>query len=209
MIRCIVYLLWIFKMFHGLTNNPVYIDIHIYACSSSLCLLLWGFAFMQLSPASCCFVPYWCKYSPQSQVQKYLSYIKHSHQHSIIISYLLLGYRFRWHNHHHQLFLQQIRMFLIIYWGAGIAPYTDGLWAGRSEFDSRKRQEISLYSTASSPALHPTQPPVQWVPGALSLGLNWPGSEADQHTYMYCRGQGWWSCNFTPLYVFMAWWLIN
>ena len=28
MIRCVVYLLRIFKMFHGLTNNPVYIYIY-------------------------------------------------------------------------------------------------------------------------------------------------------------------------------------
>jgi hypothetical protein len=28
-------------------------------------------------------------------------------------------------------------------------------------------------------ALGPTQPPIQWVPGALSLGVKWPGHEAD------------------------------
>jgi len=25
----------------------------------------------------------------------------------------------------------------------------------------------------------PTQLPIQWVPGALSLGIKWPGPEAD------------------------------
>jgi hypothetical protein len=25
----------------------------------------------------------------------------------------------------------------------------------------------------------PPQPPIQWVPGALSLGVKWPGREAD------------------------------
>jgi hypothetical protein len=29
-------------------------------------------------------------------------------------------------------------------------------------------------------ALGPTQPSIQWVPGALSLGVKWPGCEADQ-----------------------------
>jgi hypothetical protein len=28
-------------------------------------------------------------------------------------------------------------------------------------------------------AMGPTQPPIQWVPGALSLGVKWPGREAD------------------------------
>jgi hypothetical protein len=30
-----------------------------------------------------------------------------------------------------------------------------------------------------STALGPTQPPIQWVPGALSLGVKRPGREAD------------------------------
>jgi hypothetical protein len=29
---------------------------------------------------------------------------------------------------------------------------------------------IFLFSTASTPALRPTQTPIQWVPGAFSLG---------------------------------------
>jgi hypothetical protein len=38
---------------------------------------------------------------------------------------------------------------------------------------------ISLFTTASRTALGPTQPPIQWVPGALSLGVKRPGREAD------------------------------
>jgi len=38
---------------------------------------------------------------------------------------------------------------------------------------------FSLFSTASRTALGPTQPPIQWVPGALSLGVKRPGREAD------------------------------
>jgi hypothetical protein len=37
-------------------------------------------------------------------------------------------------------------------------------------FDSRRGLGIFLFTTASITALVPTQPPIQWVPGALSLG---------------------------------------
>jgi hypothetical protein len=36
-----------------------------------------------------------------------------------------------------------------------------------------------LFTTASRTALEPTQPPMQWVPGALSLGVKRQGREAD------------------------------
>jgi hypothetical protein len=36
-----------------------------------------------------------------------------------------------------------------------------------------------LFSIAVSPALGPTQPPIQWVPGAVSLGVKLQGREAD------------------------------
>jgi hypothetical protein len=38
---------------------------------------------------------------------------------------------------------------------------------------------ICLFTTASRPALGPTQLPIQRVPGALSLGLKRPGREAN------------------------------
>jgi hypothetical protein len=45
--------------------------------------------------------------------------------------------------------------------------------------DSRRGLEIFLFTTASRTALGPTQPPIQWVPRALSLGVKRPGSESD------------------------------
>jgi hypothetical protein len=46
-------------------------------------------------------------------------------------------------------------------------------------FDSRRGLGIFLFITASRTALGPTQPPIQWVPGSLSLGVKRPGREAD------------------------------
>jgi hypothetical protein len=46
-------------------------------------------------------------------------------------------------------------------------------------FVSRRGQGIFLFTAVSRTALGPTQPPIQWVPGSLSLGVKRPGREAD------------------------------
>jgi hypothetical protein len=60
--------------------------------------------------------------------------------------------------------------------------YSDWLWAGRLD-DQRSilggGLEIFLFDIVSRPALGPTQPPIKWGPGALSLGVKGPGREAD------------------------------
>jgi hypothetical protein len=45
--------------------------------------------------------------------------------------------------------------------------------------NSQQRQEIFLYSTMSTLAMMLIQPPIQWVPGALSPRLKQLGHEAD------------------------------
>jgi hypothetical protein len=57
--------------------------------------------------------------------------------------------------------------------------WATGWTSGDLGFDSRRGLGIFLFTTASRTALGPTQPPIQWVPGALSLGVKRPGREAD------------------------------
>jgi len=45
-------------------------------------------------------------------------------------------------------------------------------------FESRQGLGIFFFTTTSRPTLRLTQPPIQWVPGALSLGVKPPGNEA-------------------------------
>jgi hypothetical protein len=56
---------------------------------------------------------------------------------------------------------------------------SDGLRDARPEFDSLHEQDISLHCTPFRPGVGPTQPPLQWVPGSLSLGLKRSGREAN------------------------------
>jgi hypothetical protein len=57
--------------------------------------------------------------------------------------------------------------------------YSDWLRAGRQRGrnSSPGSDKNFLFSTSYRPALGSTQPPIQWVPGALSPGVKWPGCE--------------------------------
>jgi hypothetical protein len=57
--------------------------------------------------------------------------------------------------------------------------WATGRTIGVLGFDSQRGLGIFLFTTASRTALGPTQPPFQWEPGALSLGVKWLGREAD------------------------------
>jgi hypothetical protein len=94
----------------------------------------------------------------------------------------------------------EVTLNVLHYWKAGIAQR----YSTRCT-ESRKGLGIFLFTTASRPALRPTQPPIQWVPGALSLGLKWPGCEAAPSTPCSTEVKNPWSYTSTPQYSRMAW----
>jgi hypothetical protein len=66
-------------------------------------------------------------------------------------------------------------------------------------FESRQRLGIFLFTTASRLALGPTQPPIQLVPGALSLGVKQPGREADHSPQSSDEVKNVWSYTSAPI----------
>jgi hypothetical protein len=61
-----------------------------------------------------------------------------------------------------------------------------------------------FFSTRSRPALGPTQPPIKWIPGALSLGVKLKGREADYSPPASAEVKKTWINISTPPYAFMA-----
>jgi hypothetical protein len=84
-----------------------------------------------------------------------------------------------------------------------------GWMIGVLGFDSQRGLGIFLFTTTSRIAVGPTQPHIQWVPGALALGVKRPGNEADHSPPSSAEVKNEWSCTSTPQYVFMAWCLVK
>jgi hypothetical protein len=64
--------------------------------------------------------------------------------------------------------------------------------------ESQKGLGILLFTTASRPAVGPNQPPIQWVLGALSLGIKRDGSETDHSPPSSAEVNNAWSYTSTP-----------
>jgi hypothetical protein len=77
-----------------------------------------------------------------------------------------------------------IRLFLVHIFSSALYSQGAGIALGHGlddrGFELRQGLGIFFFIPASRPALGPTQPPMQWVPGALSLGVKRLGREADQ-----------------------------
>jgi hypothetical protein len=83
---------------------------------------------------------------------------------------------------------------------------------GLDDRDSRVR----LPAGAGNSSLHHrvqngsgAHPAIQWVPGALSLGIKRPGREADHSPPSSTGVKNAWSYTSTPQYVFIEWYLVK
>jgi hypothetical protein len=101
--------------------------------------------------------------------------------------------------------------------GVGEQDAEEAIWTKREKVTGGQRKlhmrnfiiSTSHLTTASRTALGPTQPPIQWVPGALSLGLRRPGREADHSPPSSADGYLEWSYTSTPQYASMAWYSVK
>jgi hypothetical protein len=66
-----------------------------------------------------------------------------------------------------------------------------------------------LIFTASRSVLKPNQSSIQWVLGVLSFGLKFPGRKPDHSFPSSAELNNVWKHTSTPLYAFMAWFLIK
>jgi hypothetical protein len=93
-----------------------------------------------------------------------------------------------------------LSVFLPPHQGAGIVQwYSSGLRAGRLGFRISAGIENYLFTTVSRPALVSTQLPIQWIPGALSLGIKRPVREADHSSPSSAEVKNAWSSTSTHL----------
>jgi hypothetical protein len=76
-------------------------------------------------------------------------------------------------------------------------------------FDSRRRLGIFLFTTVSRPALGPTQPPISWLQGTISLGVKRPVSAADHSPPSSAEVKNAWSYTSIPQYVIVVWCLVK
>jgi len=91
--------------------------------------------------------------------------------------------------------------------GIFVSPYYTNITPRLDDlgFETRQGLGIFQFTTVSRPALEPTLPPIQWVPGVLSLEVKRPGRETDHSPPSSAEVNNVWRYNSTPQYAFMAW----
>jgi hypothetical protein len=83
--------------------------------------------------------------------------------------------------------------------------YSNYLWVGRrGQSLSPGRVKNVIFSTSFRPVLRPTQPPIQWVPEDLFMGVKQPGSDAHHLPPSSSKVKEMWIYTSTPPYAFMV-----
>jgi hypothetical protein len=77
-------------------------------------------------------------------------------------------------------------------------------WTTGGRSLSPGKVKIFLFFMSSRPALGSTQPPIQWVPEALSLGVKWRGCEVDHSPPASAEVKKMWIYTSPPPYAFMV-----
>jgi hypothetical protein len=92
--------------------------------------------------------------------------------------------------------------------GSSVSTETK-LRAGQQGFNSRQEQwwDFFLFANSSRPALGPTQPPNEWVPGALTPGVKRLEREGDHSPPSSAEIKNASIYSSIPQYVFTAWYL--
>jgi hypothetical protein len=68
----------------------------------------------------------------------------------------------------------------------------------RGLIPGRCNDGIFLFATASTQAVKPTQPPIQWIKWAVSPGVKRPGCEADHLPPANAEVENAWRCTSSP-----------
>jgi hypothetical protein len=97
-------------------------------------------------------------------------------------------------------------------WNTGSRDSSVGIAIGYGLDDRGVGIEVTVGSrTFSCPRCpnRPTQPPIQWIPGAISLGIMRPEREAEHSPPTSAEVKKMWLYTSTPPYAFMMWCLIS
>jgi hypothetical protein len=97
---------------------------------------------------------------------------------------------------------------ILLPYGATLSFLFTRIRPARPGFNSQQGLGIFLFTTAFRPVLWPSQPPLQWILGALFPGLMQLGPVADHSPPCSAKVN---ACSYTstPPYVFMAWCLVK
>jgi hypothetical protein len=101
-----------------------------------------------------------------------------------------------------------LHLFLLsLYEGGSVSK---AMYVGdRVQFLAGLRKGLFLFIIASTPAVEPTEPPIQWIPEALSVGVKRTGREADHSPPFSAEDNHAWSYAFTPPHIFTAWYQVK